>query len=204
MPTPPGVILERPPRRRCTSSPRRAHQRSCWSCSSSRTTRARASTASTAVARSSTWDLSDARPVAAVHAPPQPRSGYQSAHAIPLRLRDSVIGAMNLFSVGTARAHRRMTSPLGQALADVATIGLLQERAVRQSGLIAEQLQTALNSRIVDRAGQGRPARQRRRRRRPGVPADARLQPAHQPAPSRHVAGAVIAREITAEELTGS
>ena len=71
---------------------------------------------------------------------------------------------------------------LGQALADIATIGLLQERAVRQSGLIAEQLQTALNSRIADRAGQGRAARQCGRRRRTGVPADARLQPQPQPA----------------------
>lgn len=73
--------------------------------------------------------------------------GYQSAHAIPLRLRDSVIGAMNLFSAAVVELTDQDVA-IGQALADIATIGLLQERAVRQSGLIAEQLQTALNSRI--------------------------------------------------------
>ncbi len=80
--------------------------------------------------------------------------GYQSVHAIPLRLRDSVIGAMNLFSVATAPLTDDDLA-VGQALADIATIGLLQERAVRQSGLIAEQLQTALNSRIAIEQAKG-------------------------------------------------
>src|ERR1044072_5719364 len=60
--------------------------------------------------------------------------GYRSAHAIPLRLRDSVVGAMNLFCVGDALLSADDVA-LGQALADIATIGLLQERAVRESGL---------------------------------------------------------------------
>lgn len=80
--------------------------------------------------------------------------GYQSAHAIPLRLRDSVIGAMNLFSSAVVELSDDDVA-LGQALADVATIGLLQERAVRQSGLIAEQLQTALNSRVLIEQAKG-------------------------------------------------
>jgi GAF domain-containing protein len=80
--------------------------------------------------------------------------GYRSAHAIPLRLRDSVIGAMNLFSTTVVELTDDDVA-LGQALADIATIGLLQERAVRQSGLIAEQLQTALSSRIVIEQAKG-------------------------------------------------
>jgi hypothetical protein len=80
--------------------------------------------------------------------------GYQSAHAIPLRLRDSVIGAMNLFSVAVVELTEEDVA-LGQAMADVATIGLLQERAVRQSGLLAEQLQTALDSRILIEQAKG-------------------------------------------------
>lgn len=82
------------------------------------------------------------------------RQGYQSAHALPLRLRDSVVGAMNLFCADT-RALSAEDVTLGQALADVATIGLLQERAVRESGLLAEQLQTALNSRIMIEQAKG-------------------------------------------------
>jgi len=80
--------------------------------------------------------------------------GFGSSHAVPLRLRDSVIGAMNLFCVGTEPLSEEDVS-LAQALADIATIGLLQERAVRQSGLIAEQLQTALNSRILIEQAKG-------------------------------------------------
>ena len=78
----------------------------------------------------------------------------EPAHAIPLRLRDSVVGAMNLFCMSASRLSEEDVA-LGQALADIATIGLLQERAVRQSGLIAEQLQTALNSRILVEQAKG-------------------------------------------------
>jgi len=38
---------------------------------------------------------------------------------------------------------------LGQALADVATIGILEERAIRHGEIVTEQLQTALNSRVI-------------------------------------------------------
>lgn len=81
-------------------------------------------------------------------------AGFRSAHAIPLRLRDSVVGAMNLFCLSDARLSDEDVA-LGQALADIATIGLLQERAVRQSGLIAEQLQIALSSRILIEQAKG-------------------------------------------------
>lgn len=75
-------------------------------------------------------------------------SGYASVHALPMRLRGHVIGAMNLF-----RADPRDLSTddlaLGQGLADIATVGLLQERAIAERQLLAEQLQTALNSRVT-------------------------------------------------------
>ncbi len=80
--------------------------------------------------------------------------GFQSAHALPMRLRDDVIGAINLFT----RAGRRLSEDelaVGQAMADVATIGLLQERAGRQKDLLAEQLQMALNSRILIEQAKG-------------------------------------------------
>jgi GAF domain-containing protein len=81
-------------------------------------------------------------------------AGYRSTHAIPLRLRDNIIGAMNLFCVQQSVLSADDLA-LGQALADVATIGLLQERAVRESELLAEQLQTALNSRIIIEQAKG-------------------------------------------------
>ncbi|HEX4099234.1 MAG TPA: ANTAR domain-containing protein [Pseudonocardiaceae bacterium] len=44
---------------------------------------------------------------------------------------------------------------MGQALADVATIGILSERAIRSSELVTEQLQTALNSRVIIEQAKG-------------------------------------------------
>ena len=80
--------------------------------------------------------------------------GFRSAHALPMRLRDEVIGAINLFS-RTEPSLSDDDLAVGQAMADVATIGLLQERSVRQKEVLAEQLQTALNSRITIEQAKG-------------------------------------------------
>lgn len=80
--------------------------------------------------------------------------GFRSAHALPMRLREEVIGAVNLFT----RAPRRLDDDdlaVGQAMADVATIGLLQERVGRQKDVLAEQLQMALNSRVLIEQAKG-------------------------------------------------
>lgn len=82
------------------------------------------------------------------------RAGYKSVHAIPLRLRNNVIGAMNLFCLNQSTLSADDLA-LGQALADIATIGLLQERAVRESEFLAEQLQAALNSRVLIEQAKG-------------------------------------------------
>ncbi|WP_405064490.1 GAF and ANTAR domain-containing protein [Kribbella sp. NBC_01505] len=75
-------------------------------------------------------------------------AGYRSTHALPLRLRGQVIGVLNLFCTDRATLSDSDVD-LGQALCDIATVGLLQERTVRRSELLAEQLQSALNSRIL-------------------------------------------------------
>jgi transcriptional regulator with GAF, ATPase, and Fis domain len=81
-------------------------------------------------------------------------AGFVASHALPLRLRHDVIGALNLFSASPAELGPDDVA-LGQALADVATIGLLQERAVRRRELLAEQLQHALNSRVLIEQAKG-------------------------------------------------
>lgn len=82
------------------------------------------------------------------------RVGFASVHALPMRLRTDVIGALNLFGTEPG-ALDADTTRLGQALADVATIGLLQARAIHQRDTIAEQLQSALNSRVIIEQAKG-------------------------------------------------
>ena len=71
-----------------------------------------------------------------------------SVHAVPMRLRDDVVGALNLFGT-TPGALNAGDLRLAQALADVATIALIQDRAAADKNLVNEQLQHALNSRVI-------------------------------------------------------
>lgn len=80
-------------------------------------------------------------------APRAVEAGFRSVHAFPMRLRGQVIGALNMFGDEPGRMEPDDVRVV-QALADIATIGLLQERAVRHGEVLTEQLQTALNSRI--------------------------------------------------------
>jgi transcriptional regulator with GAF, ATPase, and Fis domain len=82
------------------------------------------------------------------------KGGYQTAHALPMRYGDSRIGALNLFTEESDGIDQH-TAALGQALADVATIAILQHRVIRQQEVLVEQLQTALDSRIVIEQAKG-------------------------------------------------
>ena len=88
-------------------------------------------------------------------APVARRAGFAAVHALPMRLRDQVIGALNLFRT-SAGAFDPAGVRVGQALADVATISLLQERTMRHSDTLNEQLQAALNSRVVIEQAKGK------------------------------------------------
>jgi transcriptional regulator with GAF, ATPase, and Fis domain len=87
-------------------------------------------------------------------APRAVEAGFRSVHAFPLRLRRETIGALNLFGTDVGSMAPGDVQVV-QAFADVATIGLLQERAVRRGEVLSEQLQSALNSRIVIEQAKG-------------------------------------------------
>ena len=83
------------------------------------------------------------------------QAGFAAVQALPMRLREQVIGALNLFRAD-AGAFAPAEVRVGQALADVATISLLHERSMRRSDTLNEQLQTALNSRVVIEQAKGK------------------------------------------------
>ncbi|MDP1878693.1 MAG: GAF and ANTAR domain-containing protein [Actinomycetota bacterium] len=87
-------------------------------------------------------------------------AGFRSVHAFPLRLRHEVIGALNLFGTDVG-AMTPTEVRIVQALADVATIGLLQERAIRRSEVLTEQLQEALTTRTIIEQAKGAIAQSR-------------------------------------------
>lgn len=74
--------------------------------------------------------------------------GFASVHALPMRLRDNVLGALGLFGTEVGALNDDDLA-LGQALADVASVALVQDKAAADKATVNEQLQTALTSRVI-------------------------------------------------------
>jgi GAF domain-containing protein len=81
-------------------------------------------------------------------------AGFRAVHALPMRCRDKVIGELTLLHTDRHTLDGA-DARLGQALADAATIGLLHERALRHAETVHEQLQSALNSRVIIEQAKG-------------------------------------------------
>jgi GAF domain-containing protein len=87
-------------------------------------------------------------------------AGFASVHALPMRLRGSILGALNMFNVHAGQM-RPADLAAAQALADVATIAIIQHRAAAEARLLNEQLTEALNTRIVIEQAKGMIAQRR-------------------------------------------
>ena len=81
-------------------------------------------------------------------------AGFLSVQALPMRLRGSVVGALNLFHLEPGEMSPADIA-VAQALADVATIAVLQHRAAQEAQTLNEQLNQALNTRIAIEQAKG-------------------------------------------------
>ncbi len=81
-------------------------------------------------------------------------AGFRAAHALPLRLRNNTLGALNLFRAEPGRLAKPDVST-AQALADMATIAILQHQAAREAQELTDQLRAALDSRVAIEQAKG-------------------------------------------------
>lgn len=105
-------------------------------------------------ARAGATDLTEATERWPRFAPAALARGFTSAYALPMRLRQRTIGALNLFATSTVELSEDDLR-IGEVLASMATIGLMNHQTLRRQELLAEQLQTALNSRVVIEQAKG-------------------------------------------------
>ncbi len=86
-------------------------------------------------------------------------AGYRAVMALPMRLRATAIGAVNVF-LDHDRPPSSETTLLAQALAGAATIAIVQQRTLEESTEVVTQLQYALDARVVIEQAKGMVAEQ--------------------------------------------
>jgi GAF domain-containing protein len=82
------------------------------------------------------------------------QSGFRSALALPLRLREATVGALNLLSV-TQTPMAEADLIVARAFADLASLSIVQHRAATEAQRLNEQLSAALASRVVIEQAKG-------------------------------------------------
>lgn len=138
-----------------------------------------------------TMDVADRWPAFALAAA---ESGFASVHAIPMKLRDSVIGSLNLFRDRTGELNGP-DAVAAKTLADIATISILQQRTIEESSLAQIQLQRALDSRVLIEQAKGYVARSR------AIDMDAAFQQIREHARSSRARLSTVASEIISGRL---
>ncbi|GAA1937399.1 GAF and ANTAR domain-containing protein [Microbacterium aoyamense] len=121
--------------------------------------------------------------------------GFASVHSIPLRLRDATLGSLNLFREQTGELNAP-DAAAARALADIATISILQQRLVEESGIAQAQLQRALDSRVLIEQAKGYLAQKQ------GLDMDAAFTRIRSYARSTQSRLAAVAAEIIAGRVT--
>lgn len=123
------------------------------------------------------------------------RSGFASLHAIPMRLRNSVIGSLNLFRDRVGELNES-DAAAAKTLADIATISILQQRLVEESVVAQGQLQRALDSRVIIEQAKGYIAQSH------GLDMDAAFRLIRAHARSTQTRLSIVAEDVTAGRLT--
>ncbi len=121
-------------------------------------------------------------------------AGFLSVQALPMRLRGSVVGALNLFHLEPGEM-RPADIEVAQALADVATIAILQHRAAQEAQVLNEQLNQALNTRIVIEQAKGMTAE------RLGLDMEAAFRRLRNHARNHNLRLADVARDVIADDV---
>ena len=127
-------------------------------------------------------------------APAAVEKGFGSVHALPMRVRDDTLGALNLFRARPGQITAE-DLPVGQGLADVAAIAVVAQRAAHGTRDVVAQLQHALNSRVVIEQAKGMLAE------RDGIGVDAAFARLRAHARSRNRRLGDVARELVDDRL---
>lgn len=83
------------------------------------------------------------------------RQGFAACYGFPLRWHDDTVGALNVFLTAAQAPMSMSDQRAGRGLADIATIALLQGQRSSEADARTEQLQQALDNRVLIEQAKG-------------------------------------------------